>query len=102
VLSGATGMAQATTEEQGLLAALIGEGRVSTVRGSANILGSGIEATFPALMGLGALALSRKGFYKPIDDTGFEQPQSETPERILATTWGIWRGEGMGVVEAVD
>jgi len=102
VLSGATGMAQATAEEQGLLAALIDQGRVSTVRGSANILGSGIEATFPALMGLGALALSRKGFFRPVDETGFEQPQSETPERIVATTWGIWRGEGMGVVEAVD
>lgn len=102
VLSGATGMAQATAEEQGLLAALIDQGRISTVRGSANILGSGIEATFPALMGLGALALSRRGFFRPVDETGFEQPQSETPDRIVATTWGIWRGEGMGVVEAVD
>jgi 3-oxoacyl-[acyl-carrier-protein] synthase II len=102
VLSGATGMAQATAEEQGLLAALIDQGRVSTVRGSANILGSGIEATFPALMGLGALALSRRGFFRPVDETGFEQPQSETPERIVTTTWGIWRGEGMGLVEAVD
>jgi len=102
VLSGATGMAQAPAEEQGLLAALIDQGRVSTVRGSANILGSGIEATFPALMGLGALALSRRGFFRPVDETGFEQPQSETPERIVTTTWGIWRGEGMGLVEAVD
>lgn len=102
VLSGATGIAQATAEEQGLLAALIKEGRVSTVRGTANVLGSGIEATFPALVGLGALALSRKGFFKPADETGFEQQQSETPERLVATTWGIWRGEGMGLVEAVD
>jgi 3-oxoacyl-[acyl-carrier-protein] synthase II len=102
VLSGATGMAQATAEEQGLLAALIEQGRVSTVRGSANILGSGIEATFPALMGLGALALSRKGFFRPVDETGFEQPQPEIPDRIVATTWGIWRGEGMGLVEATD
>ena len=102
VLSGATGMAQATAEEQSLLAALIEQGRVSTVRGSANILGSGIESTFPALMGLGALALSRKGFFRPVDETGFEQPESEVPKRIVATTWGIWRGEGMGLVEAVD
>jgi len=102
VLSGATGLAQATSEEQGLLAALIEEGRVSTVRGSANMLGSGIEATFPGLIGLGALALSRKGFFKPVDETGFEQDQSERPEQIVATTWGIWRGEGMGLVEAVD
>lgn len=102
VLSGATGMAQATTEEQGLLAALIEAGRVSSVRGSANILGSGIEATFPALVGLGSLALSRKGFFKPVDETGFEQPESGIPENIVATTWGIWRGEGMGLIEAID
>jgi len=102
VLSGATGMAQATAEEQGLLAALIEEGRVSTVRGSANMLGSGIEATFPGLIGLGALAISRKGFFKPVDETGFEQDQPDPPRQIAATTWGIWRGEGMGLVEAVD
>lgn len=102
VLSGATGMAQATTEEQGLLAALIEAGRVSSVRGSANILGSGIEATFPALVGLGSLALSRKGFFRPVDETGFEQPESAIAENIVATTWGIWRGEGMGLIEAID
>ncbi len=102
VLSGATGLAQATTEERGLLAALIEQGRVSTVRGVANLLGSGIEATFPAFVGLGALAISRKGFFKPVDETGFEQPQLEPPDRIVATTWGIWRGEGMGLIEAVD
>ena len=96
VLSGATGMAEATRDEHDLLAALIKEGRVSTVRGAANMVGSAIEATFPGLIGLGALALSRKGFFKPVDETGFEQPQIDPPTRIAATTWGIWRGEGMG------
>jgi 3-oxoacyl-[acyl-carrier-protein] synthase II len=102
VLSGATGMAEATREEHDLLAALIGAGRVSTVRGIANMTGSGIEATFPGLVGLGALALSRNGFFKPSDETGFERPETGTPRRIVATTWGIWRGEGMGLIEAVD
>lgn len=102
VLSGATGMAAATREEHDLLAALIKEGRVSTVRAGANMIGSGIEATFPGLIGLGAMALSRKGFFKPVDETGFEQPETGTPNRIVATTWGIWRGEGMGLIEAVD
>ena len=95
-------MADATREEHDLLAALIKQGRVSTVRAGANMVGSGIEATFPGLIGLGALALSRKGFFKPVDETGFEQPESGTPNRIVATTWGIWRGEGMGLIEAVD
>jgi 3-oxoacyl-[acyl-carrier-protein] synthase II len=102
LLSGATGMAAATTEERDLLAALIAAGRVSTVRATANVVGSVVEATFPAQMALGALALSRKGFFKPADETGFEKPETRTPRRIAATTWGIWRGEGMGLVEAVD
>jgi 3-oxoacyl-[acyl-carrier-protein] synthase II len=102
VLSGATGMAGETRDEHDLLAALIAAGRVSTVRATANMIGSGIEATFPAQMALGALALSRKGFFQPIDETGFEKPEAGTPRRIVATTWGIWRGEGMGLVEAID
>jgi hypothetical protein len=24
------------------------------------------------------------------------------PDRILVTSWGIWRGEGMGLVEAIE
>ena len=102
VLSGATGMGDATREERDLLAALIAAGRVSTVRATAKVVGSGIEATFPAQIALGALALSRKGFFKPADETGFEKAEGGVPKRIVATTWGIWRGEGMGLVEAVD
>lgn len=102
VLSGTTGMGDATREEHDLLAGLIKEGRVSTVRACANMIGSGIEATFPGLIGLGALALSKKGFFVPVDETGFEQPVSAPPEKIVATTCGIWRGEGMGLIESVD
>src|SRR5690606_27785967 len=101
VLSGATGLAHATREEHDLLTALIDAGRVSTVRATANLIGSGIEATFPAQVALGALALSRKGFYRPYDETGFEQPETGVPDRIAATTWGIWRGEGPGLIEAI-
>jgi 3-oxoacyl-[acyl-carrier-protein] synthase II len=54
------------------------------------------------LLGLGALALSRKGFYASTDETGFETAVSEPPRRIVATTWGLWRGEGAALVEAVD
>jgi 3-oxoacyl-[acyl-carrier-protein] synthase II len=102
VLSGATGIAEETREERDLLAALIAARRVSTVRATANVVGSVVEATFPAQMALSALALSRKSFFKPADETGFEKPETGTPRRIVATTWGIWRGEGMGLVEAVD
>jgi len=66
------------------------------------MLGSCIEATFAAQTGLAALALSRGGFYKPCDETGFETPVAEVPKGIVVTSWGIWRGESMGLVEAID
>ena len=47
-------------------------------------------------------ALSRRGFYRPTDETGFETPLAVPPKAIVVTTWGIWRGEGMGLVEAVE
>ena len=50
----------------------------------------------------GNLALSRNGFYQPTDDTGFETPLAAPPKAIVVTTWGIWRGEGMGLVEAIN
>jgi len=102
VLSGANGVADVTREEHNFLAGLISAGEVATVRGTATMLGSCIEATFAAQTGLAALALSRGGFYKPCDETGFETPVAEVPKGIVVTSWGIWRGESMGLVEAID
>ena len=65
------------------------------------MLGSSVEASFPSMIGLAAQALSRKGFYKPADTTGFET-EAGMPDLILVTSWGIWRGEGMGLVEAIE
>jgi len=101
VLSGATGL-PATAEEHDLLARLIAGGEVATVRAVGNLLGSTIEATFPGLVGLAALALSRGGFYRPTETTGFETPATGPFAAIVVTTWGIWRGEGMGLVERVE
>jgi 3-oxoacyl-[acyl-carrier-protein] synthase II len=77
-------------------------GEVSTVRAASNMLGTAIDASFASGVALAALALSRKGFYKPTDDTGFEKPLATPPEAIAVITWGVWRGEGMGLVEAVS
>ncbi len=102
VLSGATGIAMQTREERELLDRLIADGRVDTVRAPGTLLGSAAGATFPAMVGLAALALSRGGFYRPADESGFERPATSQPSRVAVTTVGIWRGEGMGLVEAVD
>jgi 3-oxoacyl-[acyl-carrier-protein] synthase II len=66
------------------------------------MLGATTSATFPAATALAALALSRRGFYRPFDATGLEQPKAAAPTRIAVVSIGIWRGEGMALIEAVD
>ncbi|SDB56792.1 beta-ketoacyl-ACP synthase [Bauldia litoralis] len=102
MLTSASGLSPLTQEEQGFLAGLIARGELDTVRAVPNMLGTSVEATFPSMVGLAALALSRKGFYRPADDTGFETPVTEAPTAIAVNSWGNWRGEGMGLVEAID
>ena len=102
VLSGASGVAMQTGEEQALFERLIAAGRVDTVRATSTLLGTVAGATFPAMAGLAALALARGGFFRPADESGFERPALRQPDRIAITTTGIWRGEGMGLIEAVN
>jgi 3-oxoacyl-[acyl-carrier-protein] synthase II len=102
VITGASGIAAPTREERDFLAGLMAKGEVSTVRAASNMIGTAIDANFASGVALAALALSRKGFYKPTDDTGFEKPLATPPEAIAVMTWGVWRGEGMGLVEAVS
>jgi 3-oxoacyl-[acyl-carrier-protein] synthase II len=102
VLSAATGVAQATREEREVLGGLIKSGRVDTVRATGSMLGTATSATFPATAGLAALALSRGGFYRPFDATGFETPFTSAPTRIVVTAAGMWRGEGSALIAAVD
>ncbi|MFO1184662.1 MAG: beta-ketoacyl-ACP synthase [Bauldia sp.] len=101
VLSGATGMKEATHEEREWLAGLAREGTLGAVRGVATALGSLVEATVPALTALAALAIARRGFPSPFDDSGVERPFAGAPEQVIVTSWGYWRGEGMALVEAV-
>ena len=102
VLSGATGVAMQTQEERAVLDRLIAAGRVDTVRATSTLIGTVAGATFPAMVGLAALALKRGRFFPPADESGFERPAARQPERIAVTTMGIWRGEGMGLIEAVN
>lgn len=101
VLSAATGVADATREEREVVAGWIGSERAGAVRATASMLGAATSAAFPAATGLAALALARRGFYAPFDATGFEAP-AEAPSRILVTSVGIWRGEGMALLGAVE
>jgi 3-oxoacyl-[acyl-carrier-protein] synthase II len=102
VLSAATGVAAATREEQDVLLRLAAEGRIDAVRATGSMLGAATSATFPATAGLAALALSRRGFYKPFDGTGFETVKSGPASHIVVLSTGMWRGEGSALISAVD
>lgn len=92
VLSGMTGVAEARAEEDAFLAGL----DAAAVRRTGSLLGHGVEATFPANVALGALALSRGGFFPAMDpaDAG-----DGPVERILVTGFGQWRGEALALLE---
>ncbi|MBR0648493.1 beta-ketoacyl-ACP synthase [Roseomonas terrae] len=94
VLSGMTGVAEARAAEDAFLAGL----GAAAVRRTGSLIGHGIEATFPANVALGALALSRGGFYPAMDpaDTG-----EGAVDRILVTGFGQWRGEALALLERV-
>ena len=102
VLSAAPGVAEVTREEQDVLSGWTGAGRIGAVRATASMLGAATSAAFPAAAGLAALALSRRALYRPLDATGFEQPSDTAPAQILVTSAGIWRGEGMALLAAVE
>ncbi len=94
VLSGMTGVAEARGEEDAFLAGL----DAAAVRRTGSLLGHGVEASFPANVALGALALSRGGFFPAMDpaDAG-----DGPVERILVTGFGQWRGEALALLERV-
>ena len=102
VLSGATGVKRPTVEERDFLAALHKAGQIDAIRAPASLIGAGFEATFPAVVALGAMALRRKGFYRPYDTSGVEASASTAPESLVLTCWGHWRGEGLALLESVE
>jgi 3-oxoacyl-[acyl-carrier-protein] synthase II len=102
VLSGATGVRDLTREERDFLSALREAGEIDAIRAPASILGAAIEASFPALVALGALALRQKGFYRPYDTSGVETPARDVPESLILTAWGHWRGEGLALLERAE
>ena len=102
VLSGATGVKAPTREERDFVAALQKTGEIDAIRAPTSLFGAGMEASFPALVALGAIALARKGFYRPYDTSGLETPARATPESLVLTAWGHWRGEGLGLLEQAE
>ena len=102
VLSGASGLEPVTSEERIFLDGIAARGFSPAVRACGTMLGHALEAHFIAGVALAALAISKQDYFPPFDDTGFEQPLHGSPERVLVTGFGHWRGEGLALLEAAE
>jgi 3-oxoacyl-[acyl-carrier-protein] synthase II len=98
VLSGASGAQPATGEELKFLSDLDQRGHAPTIRAYGSVLGHGVEAHFPLGIALAALAIRNGAFFPPFEAADVERGSASTPEQVLVTGWGHWRGEAMALV----
>jgi 3-oxoacyl-[acyl-carrier-protein] synthase II len=97
VLSGASGAAPATTEEQDLWAS----NPQLALRGTGTLLGHGVEPQFSMNIALATIGFEHASLFRPIDPQ-VERSFDGTLRQALVSAVGHWRGEGMALVEAVD
>jgi 3-oxoacyl-[acyl-carrier-protein] synthase II len=93
VISGASGVSAATTEEQAFLSGL-----GLPVRAAATAFGHSLEPSFPASLALAAMAVSRGRLFAPLEPN--EATMSAPLRQALVTSWGHWRGEALALVTA--
>jgi 3-oxoacyl-[acyl-carrier-protein] synthase II len=93
VISGASGVAAATQEEQAFL-----RSAGWPVRATATAFGHGLEPSFPANLALAADAVGRGHLFAPLEEA--EQAMDAPLRQVLVTSWGHWRGEALAVVTA--
>jgi len=96
IISGATGAAPATAEELEFLRAHPD----LAVRATGTHIGHGFEPQFAMNIALAALAVGRGRLFASADP--FERPAASALARVAVTSVGHWRGEGMGLIEAVE
>lgn len=96
VVSGATGIAEPVAIERDLL----DQRRVPT-RATGSVIGHGVEAAFPANIALAAMMVSKGQAVPPAGGSFAEAGMTRKVKQAVVTSVGHWRGEGMGLVEAV-
>jgi 3-oxoacyl-[acyl-carrier-protein] synthase II len=97
IITGATGVEPATSEERAFLKTHAD----LPVRASGTLFGHTMEAQFPLGLALAALSLSRGALFPPDNASAVEVEMSGRPSQIVVIGTGHWRGEGMALVEAV-
>lgn len=97
ILSGASGVADITRQEFSILKQHYGED--TPIRSYTSMIGHSMESNFPAGIALAALALKNEQLFPPFEEA--EKPSSTGPQSILVTSFGHWKGEGLGLLEKV-
>lgn len=95
VVSGASGVAAPTGEEEAFLKTL-----GLPVRATANALGHSLEPSFPASLALAAIALAKRRLFAPL--AASEAPMERELRQALVTSWGHWRGEALALLEVPE
>ena len=95
VISGASGVPMATTEE----AVFLHDIRLP-VRATATAFGHSLEPSFPANLAVAAMSVANRRLFPPLESAELEAPMSAELRQVLVTSWGHWRGEALAVVEA--
>jgi 3-oxoacyl-[acyl-carrier-protein] synthase II len=98
VISGATGVEPATSEERTFL----GAHPEFAVRATGTHIGHGVEPQFAMNIALAAIAVQRGALFASPDATGFERVADDVLEQAVVTGVGHWRGEGLALVEKID
>jgi 3-oxoacyl-[acyl-carrier-protein] synthase II len=96
-ISGASGAEPATWEER----AFLSRHPELAVRATGSHIGHAPEPQFAMNIAIAALAVSKGCLFSACDDSGFEQAMAEPLAQAVVTGVGHWRGEGLGLVEAV-
>lgn len=96
VVSGTTGVAGPVRIERDLL----DQRRVPT-RATGSVIGHSVEATFPANVALAAMMVARGAAVPPVGGSTDEAAMTRKVKQAVVTSVGHWRGEGLGLVEAV-
>ena len=96
VISGASGVQPATSEERAFL-----RSQGLAVRATGTHFGHGLEPQFPANIALAAAALRARQTVRP--GRRVRARDGRAPLRqVVVTSIGHWRGEGLALVEAVE
>jgi 3-oxoacyl-[acyl-carrier-protein] synthase II len=92
VISATSGAPGPATEEAAFLAKL-----GLPVRAAATAVGHSLEPAFPASLALAAMAVAKRRLFGPLEAA--EAPMAGELRQVLVTSWGLWRGEAMALVD---